>query len=270
MTDTLNTSTVSTPQMTVRGHIYLVRHLPGTTALYRPAPDQGEAAEARVYLAGVASDNDSFLILDADRYTGHAWSMESHYTEDLYPQYLGWRGFWQSRDRLVVLADLTEMGAVVPAVADTDNAALIEEARVLRAETETMREQATDLRRQVREAGTRATAADVELDRFKRKAREVAIEKAEEHDWCSVIDEILSDMGLEPRTRTYEVSVDVTFSMRIDVEASSEDQARDLVNDGDRSPYVHVPDFIEGAPFADNSVYNGDINVEITDVGVED
>jgi len=268
MTDTLNVNNTAAPTIEAReqGHVYLVRHRPDVLAPYRPAPDQGETADTRVYLAGVANDDDLFLILDADRYTGHAWAMESHYTEDLYPQYLGWRGFWQMRDRVTVIADLTEMGAVGPSSADTDTAALIEEARALRAETETMREQVTDLHRQVREANSRATAAEIGLDNFKEQVREVAIEKAEEHDWCSVIDSILSDLGLRPRSRTWRVDVDIQFSATVEVEASSEDEAREMVDQGDLSTYVNLPDFIEGAPFTDNSIYSGNITVEVTDV----
>ena len=53
-----------------------------------------------------------------------------------------------------------------------------------------------------------------QMETFKREVVRVASEAAEEHNWCSVIDDILRELGLERERPTYtaELTITVSFS----------------------------------------------------------
>jgi hypothetical protein len=73
-----------------------------------------------------------------------------------------------------------------------------------------------------------------ELDRYKRKVREVAIRVADEQGWCNEgLNEVLEELDLDPfyKTRTFDVEVvqTATRSVTITVEVEAEN-----VGDPDR------------------------------------
>lgn len=58
-----------------------------------------------------------------------------------------------------------------------------------------------------------------------------ANELAEDHDWCSVYDDLLERHGLPAREKDYEVEVRATFQVRVTVSARDYEAAREKVED---------------------------------------
>lgn len=123
----------------------------------------------------------------------------------------------------------------------------------------------TEVRLQRERANTQANRADQavrELQAFKNRVVEVGAEAAENHDWCAVYDEIMSDLGLPGRVRSFEVEVKVSYQVTVSVEATSQDDAETVVNDTDLSGTWRP-----GLPFTDSvsmaSIYASDIEVEV-------
>jgi hypothetical protein len=126
----------------------------------------------------------------------------------------------------------------------TDGPPLSEEQRlgmrVVRLETELRQTQRTLAARDGELARAEQLAVEMRLARdeasgalaaFKEQVREVAIRLAEKHDWCPVVDDALISMGLQPRSRDYQVEVTVTGTFRVTVNATDEDNAVDTALD---------------------------------------
>jgi len=60
---------------------------------------------------------------------------------------------------------------------------------------------------------------------FRTRVRDVAIRRAIEHEWCSVIDDVLEELDLEPRVRSYAVEIAVTYKTSVTVSAKGGDEA---------------------------------------------
>mgnify|MGYP001550756403 CR=1 FL=1 len=77
----------------------------------------------------------------------------------------------------------------------------------------------------------RIRTLEMEHEQFRTQVREKAIEVAANEGWCdSGLNEALEELGLEPKTRTFDVEVQVTASqmVTIEVEAADEDEAREI------------------------------------------
>jgi hypothetical protein len=66
-------------------------------------------------------------------------------------------------------------------------------------------------------------AVQVEHDEFRDKVRDTAIRLAREHNWCSVVDGALREMGLAPMRRSYDVEVTITATRTIIIRADEAD-----------------------------------------------
>lgn len=64
-----------------------------------------------------------------------------------------------------------------------------------------------------------------EHDEFRDTVRNTAIRLAKQHDWCSVVDAALIEMGLAPMRQEYEVEVKVTATRVITVRSGTVDAA---------------------------------------------
>lgn len=69
----------------------------------------------------------------------------------------------------------------------------------------------------------KASAAG-EMEEFKRKVERIAAKYARDHDWCSVVDDALGDLGLSMPTRTYDMVVNV----RLEIRATCTDSQADV------------------------------------------
>ncbi len=77
-----------------------------------------------------------------------------------------------------------------------------------------------------------ARSSESELLSFRDQVREVAIRVAGENGWCdSGLNEVLDELGLDPKTSTWLVEVEVTArqTRTVSVEAVSEEAAQDQV-----------------------------------------
>lgn len=79
------------------------------------------------------------------------------------------------------------------------------------------------------------TRSQLELRNFKGEVRRVAIDVAEEQNWCkSGLNERLEELGLDPVPYTFNIDASITVNFQIE-EATDEDdareQARDVLND---------------------------------------
>ena len=83
----------------------------------------------------------------------------------------------------------------------------------------------------IEEAARTASAACEELEAFKRKVRAVAIDYAEQHDWCDVVSSALQEMGLPGAERDYDGTVDLRLSFPISIRARSEEKADNEVTE---------------------------------------
>jgi hypothetical protein len=75
----------------------------------------------------------------------------------------------------------------------------------------------TNLDRQLREARDELVSLQNTHDEFRDTVRSTAIRLAKQHDWCSVVDSALREMGLEPMRQDYDVEVSVTATRTITV-----------------------------------------------------
>ncbi len=66
---------------------------------------------------------------------------------------------------------------------------------------------------------------------FGEKVRDTAIRYAARHGWCETVDQALVEIGLEPRTRQYRVTVTVTGEITRDIEATDSADAERLALD---------------------------------------
>lgn len=73
--------------------------------------------------------------------------------------------------------------------------------------------------------------AEMELTAFKERVVEVGGDAAERHDWCSVYENLMAELGLPGRVRSHRVSVRVSFRQDLDVQARTQEEAEDLVSD---------------------------------------
>lgn len=95
-------------------------------------------------------------------------------------------------------------------------------------------DEAQTWRRAHQNAETRIALKQGQIDRIVERAHQ----EAEDRGWCSEFDDIMDDLGLPRRSRTYQVRTRVTFEVEIDIdgiEAASED---DAINDVDRNEQV--------------------------------
>ena len=75
------------------------------------------------------------------------------------------------------------------------------------------------LRAQVSELSSRSATAEIELEEFKNRVAAVASRYAKAHGWCSVVDEALSDLGLERISSRYTAALNI----RVEFTATSND-----------------------------------------------
>lgn len=65
------------------------------------------------------------------------------------------------------------------------------------------------------------------FEAWKRRATEIAHEFADRHNLCSVFDDVMEEIGLEPRTREWDVNISVTLTVRTRVTARNAEEARE-------------------------------------------
>jgi phosphoenolpyruvate-protein kinase (PTS system EI component) len=65
-------------------------------------------------------------------------------------------------------------------------------------------------RETVAQARARADKAEADLEAFKEKVQEVALQYAEDHGWCGVVEEALEEVGIKPKPKAATITVTVT------------------------------------------------------------
>lgn len=78
-----------------------------------------------------------------------------------------------------------------------------------------------------REANQSREQVTAELEAFKVKVVQVATDYAEEHNMCSVVDDALRDLGLEPKAKRYSGTLTITVNFHADLT-----RRRDLPSEG--------------------------------------
>lgn len=73
--------------------------------------------------------------------------------------------------------------------------------------------------------------AEVDLNNFKSTTRQTLIDYFEDKGEADEVDEILDGLGLEGRTRIYQVRVRISYEVDVEVEATSEEEAQEKVDD---------------------------------------
>jgi len=149
------------------------------------------------------------------------------------------------------------------AIAEEDPIAVardaVEEMNKLREELTAALQRADYMAERVSEADKRADNWYRELEEFKQRVSDVGEAAAEKHDWCSVYDDIMEELGLPGRLREFEVDVEVTYTTTVTVEARSMDDAESVVNDADIESY-----WSPGVPFdLQTSGYAGNVSVSV-------
>lgn len=100
-----------------------------------------------------------------------------------------------------------------------------------------------ELERELAHRKAAHTDLEREFDAYKAKVRERAIQCAEDENWCAEgLNAALRELGLEPRTFTYEVRLDLraTQTVYVSVEAENDDAAYDLAQDMTSDDYGHL------------------------------
>lgn len=105
-------------------------------------------------------------------------------------------------------------------------------ARVAELEAQ-LREVEAERDRQVREANAARVRAIEALDSFKERVQTVGEQYADRHDWCSVYDEMMAELGLPGREREYTVTIRVSYDQEVTVTARSEDEAQESVGEAE-------------------------------------
>ena len=139
-----------------------------------------------------------------------------------------------------------------------------EQARIteLEATLETRNQRIVVLERQVNNQSYTAQA-------FRDQVREVAIDKAQEHGWCSVIDEILEELGLDPRNKpeySGRVTITVDFTATHDSYQTEAPDSSDI-NLDERGLTTAINRYFSISNA--DSVSVGEINFEIDDIEQE-
>lgn len=107
----------------------------------------------------------------------------------------------------------------------------------------------------------RADRAENALQYFKDRVVEVGNNYAETNDWCSTYDEIMEELGLPGRTRSFDVYVRVTASYLVTVDATNYEGAQDTVREQSVSGMWRA-----AQPFANMSTSPAhDVNFETSD-----
>jgi hypothetical protein len=92
------------------------------------------------------------------------------------------------------------------------------------------------------------------FEEFKQTVRSTAINYAERHDWCEVVDNALEEMGLQGRNTEWTLVLTVTGTIRTTVSAATEtdaiDKAREEVGLREGDSYsLHCEEFtVDGSP----------------------
>lgn len=221
------------------GRLYLIR-ISGRGST--PAP---VTRSSGVYIGGPRADGDYWFVLlpTVDDGIQRGWPMS---TSDDTPlpvrqAYAGRRGWWVASEDVVEVFEEVPVPDQ-PTVAAT-RSALAEAERSLR-------------------------VVEQEFENFKETVQRVGLDYATRHGWCETYDRMLEEIGLPGRERTYSVEVRAAMAFTVNVEATSEDAARELVNEADLLTYVDVPSFYEDLGANESSVYTGD-HVDITVESVE-
>lgn len=96
-------------------------------------------------------------------------------------------------------------------------------------EIEVLRGHISRLDTQVTELRTNSVRATRELEEFKEKVVRVAMEAAQEHDWCSVVHDLLTDeLGLAVSERTFSIDVTVEYQITGTIPWGAKVSERDL------------------------------------------
>jgi len=168
----------------------------------------------------------------------------------------------------------TTTPSIVDATTTLDN--LIEKVKTveeLNAEDTALTSQVTDLTAQVKDLTDSLTVSRQRTERAQSRVNEYSAdatrlnelmnEKADEEGWCSKYEDSLEEWNtqlthieLTGRVKEYDVTIDVTlrYTHHITVEASSEDAARDEVNNMSDS------DFLDNLDYDD--MYSTDVEIE--------
>jgi outer membrane murein-binding lipoprotein Lpp len=80
--------------------------------------------------------------------------------------------------------------------------------------------------------GTAQTAAGIaqrELEDFKAHAQEVLFRVAEQKGYCTEFDDVMEEIGLERRSREWNVDLEVRARVSITVEAASDEEAQNNI-----------------------------------------
>lgn len=104
------------------------------------------------------------------------------------------------------------------------------------------------------------SAVEAAFDTFRTNVRDMAIEKAGELNWCDPgLNEALIELGLEPKTRRFDVQFTVSQTVTVTVEAADEYTARREAEDN-----------YEGAELVSNYASRYDWEAEVIDVEESD
>lgn len=76
-----------------------------------------------------------------------------------------------------------------------------------------LRAEVARLTAQMADAETRATWASDELRDFKKRVAEAAAKGKKAHGWCSEIDDIVNDLGLEMPSYRKQITVDISLKL---------------------------------------------------------
>jgi hypothetical protein len=105
-----------------------------------------------------------------------------------------------------------------------------------------------------------ALRAQLALDAYKDRVREALIEEGERRDWCEELDEFLESLDLEPRSRSYDVSLTVSISVPVilSVTASNDEEAADVAADDEYA----IGEQVSSALRYEGSQYVTDVTVD--------
>jgi hypothetical protein len=80
-------------------------------------------------------------------------------------------------------------------------------------ETDLLLQRHREMAKRCEQLSATAASAEAAFEVFKRKVVEVADEYAQEHGWCSVIDQALEDLGLERSPKEYRAKLTITVDV---------------------------------------------------------
>lgn len=127
----------------------------------------------------------------------------------------------------------------------------------------------------VRELGVvreQVTTATNELTQFKDRVVETATSYANEHGWCSVVDQALSDMGLARKKTAYQATLQITVSFTAELREGRDELPSDSWVQGSLRSDALRRAIVEsfGMDSDHRSASVGEIDFEVSDVDDDD